>query len=139
MLTNLLAEQESASLIEIFGGQQWLLENGIVSEPAIDTLLGYAYMQPGVRNVKVQIDLDEKNDGKVPTVKYQVQLSLWPSSRLKLLNRFMKGENTIFNKLAALALMRVFRFEPSTYIENTTIRFAKSFLPKKYAVTVDVK
>lgn len=114
------------------------MNNGIFSEPAVDTLLGYAYMQPGVRKVQLKIDLDEKNDGKAPSIIYTVRLSFWKSVKRKAVQSFYVKKG-LFNKLVALGLVSILRAPRPEALENNVKRIAKNFLPENYSVIVNVE
>jgi len=131
-----LNEQRNTSLLEVFGGEQWLLSNGIVSETAVDTLLGYAYMQNGVRHVRLGVDLDQKNDGKNPKVIYQVRLGFWLGIKYRLVKHYASKPG-VFNKLLALFTIKL-GAPPSGSIEAQITRIAQGFLPAHYTVQVEI-
>jgi hypothetical protein len=107
------------------------------SEASIDVLMGYAYMQPGVSQVRVGLDFDEKNDGKKPRVIYKIRLAFWLGIKYSLANNFASKPG-IFNKLMALFMIRIGSPAPKA-IEATVARYAIAFLPKKYSVEVEIE
>lgn len=115
-------------------GDQWLLERGLWTERAADTLLGYAYMQPGVEKVQLEIDLDEANQGKSPKVTYKVKLEKSLYRRYSKLSELSQAP-TALNKLRMLWLMK--RGTPSAgSIEGAIRMYAASLVPRTYSVEV---
>jgi hypothetical protein len=134
MLTNLLSEQANSSLLEVFGGQQFLLKNGIFTDAAVDTLLGYAYMQPGVLNVNLKVDLDEQNEGKSPSVTYFIKTTKSYQYKAKAMKTLISYGIT--GKLLALLLAKFFKAPAPGLLESQVKAFAKAFLPEPYQIHI---
>lgn len=135
-MQDFLSEQK-ASLTEVFAGEQWLLESGLVPQTSIDTLLGYAYMQPGVANVEVIIDAAAAASGLPALVVYKIGLQ----AGLKRRHRWLKSllnKNTIIAKLMALVLIK-FRAPIPGMIERNVKFLAGDYLPKNFKVEVHVE
>ena len=115
-------------------GDQWLLERGLWTERAADTLLGYAYMQPGVEKVQLEIDTDEANFGKSPRVTYKIKLEK-SFSRKYLKLKDLNNKPGILNKIRMLYIMK--SGIPSAGSIEATIRiYAASIVPKSYLIEV---
>lgn len=111
---------------------------GVFTDAAADTLLGYAYMQPGVRKVELSIDVDQKNDGKNASVTYTVKLSFWKGVRHDVA-RSLANRGGIFSKLLALGFISVFRAPRPGQLEARVANLAKLYLPENYRVIVNVE
>jgi hypothetical protein len=136
-LNNLLNEQQNSSLLDVFGGEQWLLSNNIVTDASVDTLLGYAYMQQGVKAVRIGLDLDKANDGKTPKVMYEVHLKFWTGLKYSLAKHYASKQG-LLNKITALILIKLGAPVPES-IENAVKRYAEAYLPEKFSVKIEIK
>jgi hypothetical protein len=134
LLTLQKASSPSSEALELLMGDQWLLERGLWTERAADTLLGYAYMQPGVEKVQLEIDIDEANLGKSPKVTYKIKLEKSFSGKyLKL--KDLSDKPGILNKIRTLYIMR--QGIPSAgSIEGTIRMYASSLVPRSYQIEV---
>jgi hypothetical protein len=130
-------ELRSFSLEQQLKAEQWLLENGLISELSVDTLFMYAYAQPGVEKVKLTIDTDEVNDGKNPSVTYVVELTHQAARTYGRVTRLAAKGQGLFSKLYLLWLLKRGAPSPGFY-ESEITRLAASFLPSPYNVHVQL-
>lgn len=115
-------------------GNQWLIQRGIWTESAADTLLGYAYMQPGVEKVQLEIDLDEAHQGASPKITFKVNLEKSIKRKYLKINE-LNSNRTALNKLKMLWLMK--RGTPSPGSIESIIRlYAGNFVGKPYSIEV---
>lgn len=133
----LVPQPKRASLGDIFAADQWLLNVGIPTEVTADTLLGYAYMQPGVVDASMEMNMDEIGNGDKPSLTYNITLDKKLGKRYVAL-RTALGSKGIFNKIKALWLLRKRTPAPGFY-ENMIGSLAKNYLPPKFKVVVNVK
>lgn len=108
---------------------------GVIPDTSIDTLLMYGYAQEGVDKVKLEIDKDEKNNGKSPSVKYLIKLT--PSSNLKwkALKKAENIQNPLLRKAAILALTKLgVPFD----LDKRIIYHAKDYLPDQFQVSLEI-
>lgn len=111
-------------------GDQWLLERGLWTERVADTLLGYAYMQPGVEKVSIEINSSEL----APKLTYKVKLEK-SFSRKYLKIRELSEKPSLLNKLRMLLLMK--KGVPSAgSLENMICLYASNIIPRSYSVEV---
>ena len=109
---------------------------GAISDLAADDLLGYAYMQKGVKQVSLEIDSDQDNNGKNPILTYKVKLKFWRRLSFKLTKYFFDQRN-IIARLFALFLVRV-GFPAPNYYQLMLGAYAINYLPNNYGVRVEV-
>lgn len=119
--------------LETLMGDHWLIKNGIWTERAADNLLGYAYMQPGVEKVNLEIDTQESAN-KSPKITYKIKLekSFYRKYfKIKELN----NKPSLFNKLKMLYLMK--QGIPSAGSIESTIKIcASEIVPKNYSIEI---
>lgn len=127
--------QELSSLGERWMSEQWLLASGIVPESAADTLLMYAYAQPGVVKASIEIDRDDEHNGEHPKVTYKVKLDPVSSLKMEAVKKAQAMKEGITKKLALLALAKA--GAPVAVRENI-VNHAKAYLPAQYSVECEV-
>ena len=115
-------------------GDQWLFERGMITERIVDTLLGYAYMQPGISNVVLEIDTDDPNMGKSPRLIYKLKLEKSLYKKYLKLKTLIENPS-VFNKIRALFIMRSGTPSPGS-IEQTIRMYASSIVPRAYTIDV---
>ena len=114
-------------------GDHWLIQNGIWTERAADSLLGYAYMQPGVEKVTLEIDQEESGT-KSPKVTYKIKLEK-SFYRKYLKIKELNNKPSLFNKLKILYIMK--QGIPSSGSIEATIKIcASEIVPKNYTVEI---
>jgi len=119
--------------MEILMGDHWLIQNGIWTERAADSLLGYAYMQPGVEKVTLEID-QEESATKSPKVTYKIKLEK-SFYRKYLKIKELNNKPSLFNKLKILYIMKQ-GIPSSGSIESTIKICASEIVPKNYTVEI---
>jgi hypothetical protein len=108
---------------------------GVVPESAADTLLAYAYSQPGVEHVDLEIDRDDFGDGKNPKVKYRIKLDANRDIKWKALIRAKAIQNPILMKAAILALSKI---GAPVGLDESIVIYAREYLPPNYQVEVQI-
>jgi hypothetical protein len=118
-----------------FFAEQWLLTVGYLDPnytPQIfDTLLAYGYIEKAVRNVTIELNRDEENEGRNPVLTYQVHLRPWKAFQYRLTR--LSG---VLGKLVALAAVLI--GAPIGLPERISTR-AREYLPGHYGVIVEVR
>lgn len=115
----------------------WLLDVGLVSSVTIDNLLAYAYMQYSVENVTLEIFKDDEHQGAAPVITYKIQLKKPWNKRYKALRNHAKSGG-LWAKWRIIRLMK--SGTPAVgQIEEEITKTAKSYLPPKYAVKVEIE
>lgn len=103
---------------------------------AADDLLGYAYMQKGVKQVSLEIDPDQDNNGKNPVLTYKIGLKFRRRLAFKLTRYFFSQKN-LAARLLALALVRIGMPAPN-YYQLMLGAYASNYLPPNYSVRVEI-
>lgn len=119
---------ESRYLEELF-----LLELGQIPKITVDTLLAYAYMQKGVVQANIEIDMDLPNEMRQPKVKIVMQVKQKIRYKLAVLGLRTGG---ILGK--SLYILMTLLGAP-TYAGNAVKALASNYLPAKYQVDVQVE
>lgn len=138
--SELLTEQKNTSSSEfgtILASEKWLLTNGLISETSADTLLGYAYMLPGVDKADISINLDYEHGGENPSVSYKLNLSKQVKKKYLAFTKAIKS-NSLFSKLKVLYYFWKKIPAPGFY-ENQLTLLAKRYLPDNYQVNINVE
>jgi hypothetical protein len=128
--------KELSSISEQWLAEQWLVAAGVIPDSAIDTLLMYAYAQKGIRHngVKIIIDRDENNEGKDPSVRYELQLEPKTKVAWKAMKAVeSRGLGAIAKKSALLLLAKA---GAPVGLEASIKALAEEYLPKQYRVEV---
>lgn len=95
----------------------------------------YAYAQPGVEKVKIEIDKDEDNNGQHPKVSYKVKLNGRAGLKWQAYHAAKKIKNPIVKKIAMLAVAKAGApLGVDVIIEN----YATEYLPPQYSVDVKI-
>jgi hypothetical protein len=106
------------------------MENGMMPSTAVDSLLSFGYMIPGVANVSLEIDQEKR------IVNYEVFIEPKAYKKYVLVTKLSKGG--IFKKLLALILISKFNApRPNVYNDFIEIN-ARAYLPINYQVNVNV-
>lgn len=124
-----------SSLDEQWLAEQWFINSGVVPDSSIDTLLMYAYMQRGVlhNGVTLELNRDESNGGKNPSVTYKIKLEPGADLGWKAIKKADQIKNPLFRKVALLGLAKA----GAPYgIDQTIFKLATDYLPKQYKVEV---
>lgn len=116
-------------------GEDFLMKSGVFTEKSADTLLGYAYMQPGVKRATLMIDIGDPPE-KQPSITYKVQLSLWKKMRYQAMYYFYSRFG-VLGKLAALVLIKLMGAPPPNFYERQIEDIARTYLPSNYQVFVN--
>lgn len=110
-----------------------MIASGVIPDGAIDTLLMYAYVEPGIKDVRLEINQDEDNDGKNPFVKYVLTLKTWKRLLFKVSLLAGKG---ILGKIFVYLLAK---FGAPVGIRERVMSRAKDYLPPNFGASVEVK
>lgn len=109
---------------------------GIPSETTIQTLLGYAYMQPHVKGATIEFFPGSEDSQVRPSVTFKVELETKAANRHSSILR-AQSSGGIFNKLKILALVKLGAPIPGM-IEKNIEALSKQYLPPSYQVHVYV-
>jgi len=135
-MSEYLIEPKSFSPIELYHGERWLLDSGIISESTAGTLMAYGYLIPNVKNVKLEIDMDMDNNFQNPTCRYEITFP-WLKSILFKRAKKALAKGTVAGKLQAFIYIKL--GAPTPAVEDILKRMALEFLPKGFSVVVNVK
>jgi hypothetical protein len=126
----------------VFANERWLLENNMISETTADTLLGYAYMMPGVEQANLALNMEEIVQGKDPHFTYQIKLNKRFARRYRKINvraqRERDGKGGLWNKLMILWMLKRGYPQPF-YIHDAIKVLTSNLLPDHHKVDVNVE
>lgn len=122
---------EIASLL---AHENFLMNAGLITAYSGEILWRYAVSQKGVAGAEIEIDQDEKNDGKNPKVSFIVTLEKKFKKRYALMCRLDKSPGW-FSKWRKLRLMMKGIPLPGD-LEKNIQTLATNYLPPRYKVHV---
>ena len=97
---------------------------------AIDNLLSFGYMVPGVVNVGIEIDQEKK------IVDYKITVDSSSYRKYQIVNSLSRGG--IIKKIIALILINTFKAPKPFIYRDFVIYNATQYLPPNYQVNVNV-
>lgn len=137
MSNDSLLEQKNFSALELFQGERWLLESGVITESTADTLMSYGYMIPDILKVDLKIDMDIENNCSNPTCSYDLQLTKFKGFLYRKAQK-AREQGGLIGKLKLLIYIKFGAPSPNQ-MENGVHRMAVEFLPKNFKVYINVR